>query len=173
MFCLACCANYFITVIQLVFWTRQYCCYSCHRCYHFKQITQYTVRFLYLNGVRRMTLRLIPSSTKNVHAKGFWFRHYETVNITMFRTWLKVAEGALVRSKTTEVDIRRSVSVADSKRYSNYKLQPTRCNFSWIYFYRRSTCFRRFLRPSSGTQNYTYSFRYCQPILHGIPSHPR
>jgi len=43
------------------------------------------------------------------------------------------------------------------------KLQPTRCNFSWfIYFYRRSTCFRRFLRPSSGAHNCTYSFRYCQ-----------
>jgi hypothetical protein len=46
------------------------------------------------------------------------------------------------------------------------KLQPTRCNISWfIYFYRRSTCFRRFLRPSSGAHNCTYSFRYCQPIL--------
>jgi len=40
---------------------------------------------------------------------------------------------------------------------SNYKLQPTRCNFYWfIYFYRRSTCFRRFLRPSSGAHNCTY-----------------
>jgi hypothetical protein len=26
----------------------------------------------------------------------------------------------------------------------------------------RSTCFRRYLRPSSGTQNCTYSVRYCQ-----------
>jgi hypothetical protein len=32
-------------------------------------------------------------------------------------------------------------------------------------FYRRSTCFRRFLRPSSGARNCTYSFRYCQPLL--------
>jgi len=47
----------------------------------------------------------------------------------------------------------------------NYKLQPTICNFSWIYFYRCSTCFRRFLRPSSGAHNCTYSFRYCQTIL--------
>ena len=37
--------------------------------------------------------------------------------------------------------------------------------FLIYYFYRRSTCFRRFLRPSSGAQNSTYSFRYCQPIL--------
>ena len=46
------------------------------------------------------------------------------------------------------------------------KLQPTRCNVSWfIYFYRRCTCFRRFLHPSSssGAHNCTYSFRYCQP----------
>ena len=27
-----------------------------------------------------------------------------------------------------------------------------------------STCFRRFLRPSSGAHNCTYSCRYCQPI---------
>jgi len=46
------------------------------------------------------------------------------------------------------------------------KLQPTRCNVSkFIYFYRRSTCFRQFLRPSSGAYNCTYSFRFCQPIL--------
>ena len=46
------------------------------------------------------------------------------------------------------------------------KLQPTICNVSWfIYFYIRFTCFRRFLRPSSGAQNSTYNFRYCQPIL--------
>jgi hypothetical protein len=35
----------------------------------------------------------------------------------------------------------------------------------FIYFYRRSTCFRLFIRPSSGTHNCTYSFRYCQPTL--------
>ena len=51
-------------------------------------------------------------------------------------------------------------------RKYNSKLQPTRCNVSWfIHFYRRSTCFGRFLRPSSGAKNCTYSFRYCQPIL--------
>ena len=31
--------------------------------------------------------------------------------------------------------------------------------------YRRCTCFRRFLRPSSEVHNCTYSVRYCQPIL--------
>jgi len=51
-------------------------------------------------------------------------------------------------------------------RKYNSKLQQTRCNVSWfIYFYRRSTCFRRFLRPSSGARNCTYIFRYCQTIL--------
>jgi len=51
-------------------------------------------------------------------------------------------------------------------KISNSKLQPTRCNVSWfIYFYRRPTCFRRFLRPSSGAHNCTCSFRYCRPIL--------
>jgi len=43
------------------------------------------------------------------------------------------------------------------------KLQPIRSNVSWfINFYRRSTCFRRFLRPSSGARNCTYSFKCCQ-----------
>jgi len=37
--------------------------------------------------------------------------------------------------------------------------------FLFIYFYRRCTCFRRFLRPSSGAHNCTYSFRYCQRML--------
>jgi len=50
-------------------------------------------------------------------------------------------------------------------RKYNSKIQPTRCNVSWfIYFYRRFTCFWRFLRPSSGAHNCTYSFRYFQPI---------
>jgi hypothetical protein len=35
----------------------------------------------------------------------------------------------------------------------------------FIYFYRRCTCFRRFLHPTSGAHNCTKSFRYCQPIL--------
>jgi hypothetical protein len=49
---------------------------------------------------------------------------------------------------------------------SNSKLQPTRCNFFlFIYFYKRSTFFRRFLCPSSGAHNCTYSFRYCQLVL--------
>ena len=52
------------------------------------------------------------------------------------------------------------ISIKSSKRIS--KLQPTRCKVVWfIYFYKCSTCFRRFLRPSSGAQNCTYSFRYC------------
>ena len=48
----------------------------------------------------------------------------------------------------------------------NSKLKSTRCNVSWfIYFYRHSACFRRFLLPSPGVHNCTYSFRYCQPTL--------
>jgi len=35
----------------------------------------------------------------------------------------------------------------------------------FIYIYRRCTSFSRFLHPSSGTHNRTYSFRYCQPML--------
>jgi len=49
-------------------------------------------------------------------------------------------------------------------RNYNFKLQPTSCDVSWlVYFNRHSTCFRRFLRPSSGEHYCTYSFRYCWP----------
>ena len=46
------------------------------------------------------------------------------------------------------------------------EVQPTSYKVSWfIYFYKCSTCFRRFLSPSSGPQNRTCSISYCQPIL--------
>jgi len=41
----------------------------------------------------------------------------------------------------------------------NYQQDATFLSF-FIYFYRRSTCFRRFLRPSSGAHNCTYSCTY-------------
>ena len=47
---------------------------------------------------------------------------------------------------------------------TNYSQQDATF-LEFIYFYRRSTCFRRFLRPPSGARNCTYSFSYCQPIL--------
>jgi len=47
---------------------------------------------------------------------------------------------------------------------TNYSQQDATF-LEFIYFYRRSTCFRQFLRPSSQAHNCTYSFRYCQPIL--------
>ena len=57
---------------------------------------------------------------------------------------------------------------------SNSKLQPTRCNVSWLIFsYRRSTCFRLFLHPSSGAHNCTYCFRYCHQYCCLLLSCPR
>jgi len=47
---------------------------------------------------------------------------------------------------------------------TNYSQQDAMF-LEFIYFYRRSTCFRRFLRPSSGAHNCIYIFRYCQPII--------
>ena len=64
----------------------------------------------------------------------------------------------------------------DVNRYSfnfNYNQQDAT---TLIYlFLKRFTCFRRFLRPSSGAHNCTYSFRYCQPVLPqaGIVDEPR
>jgi len=87
---------------------------------------------------------------------------------------LQHAEAHLGYYQGASIDTMRSVKMASGlftylfseSPKMNSKLQPTRCNVSlFIYFYRRSTCFRRFLYPSSGARNCTYSFRYCQPIL--------
>ena len=45
----------------------------------------------------------------------------------------------------------------------------------YYLFLKGSTCFGRFLRPSSGTHNFTLIFRYCQPVLLqvGIVNQPR
>ena len=58
-------------------------------------------------------------------------------------------------------DIHMSVH---SNIITNYSQQDASF-LEFIYFYRRFTCFKWFLRPSSGAHNCTYSFRYCQPIL--------
>jgi len=60
-----------------------------------------------------------------------------------------------------EFDIHMSVNCDIITNYS----QQDALFLVFMYFYRRCTCFRRFLRPSSGADNCTYSFRYCQPIL--------
>ena len=49
--------------------------------------------------------------------------------------------------------------------FPNYNEQDATFLDLFINFYRCSTSFRRFLRPSSGAQDCTYSFRDCQPIL--------
>ena len=78
----------------------------------------------------------------------------------------------------------RSTNVADVWRiyvlygtrsiFDSSKLQPTRWNVFWfIYFFRRSTCFRRFLRPiipptvaassSTGWQDLKLYVQLCAP----------
>jgi len=47
--------------------------------------------------------------------------------------------------------------------FYNYSQQDV--TISDYLFLKGSTCFVRFPRPSSGAQNCTFSFRYCQPIL--------
>jgi hypothetical protein len=53
--------------------------------------------------------------------------------------------------------VHRKIITNYSQKYANF--------LEFIYFYRRSTCFRLFLGPSSGAHNCTYSFRHCQTIL--------
>ena len=66
-----------------------------------------------------------------------------------------------ILSITSRFDIHMSVH---RKIIPNYGRQVATF-LEFIYFYRRSTCFRRFLRPSSGAHSCTYIFRYCQPIV--------
>ena len=47
-------------------------------------------------------------------------------------------------------------------RFFNYNQQDVTI---FYLFLKGSTCFGRFLRPSSGARNCTFSFRYCQQIL--------
>jgi len=47
--------------------------------------------------------------------------------------------------------------------FLNYNQQDA--NIFDYLFLKGSTCFGRFLRPSSGAHNCKLSFRYCQPIL--------
>jgi hypothetical protein len=80
-----------------------------------------------------------------------------------------------VRSDSTVTSHNLNVNerVKSASFRSNYRLLKPVTNYNqqdatfleFIYFYRRSTCFWRFLRPSSGAHTYTYSFRYCQSIL--------
>ena len=50
-----------------------------------------------------------------------------------------------------------------SNIFTNYNQQDANFIYLFIYFHRCSTCFRRFLCPSSGAHNCT----------HIVPSHPR
>ena len=48
----------------------------------------------------------------------------------------------------------------------NYSQQDTMF-LEFIYFYRRSTCFKRFLRPLSGAHNCTYEYSYVLLMMDG------
>ena len=50
-------------------------------------------------------------------------------------------------------------------RWYNFKYNQKDATILIYLFLKRSTCFRRLLRPSSGAHNCTHSFRYCQPVL--------
>ena len=84
-------------------------------------------------------------------------------------TWNFVHSDSTVTSHNLNVN----EGVKSATFRSNYRLRKSVTNYihqdetflEFIYFYRRSTCFKLFLRPSSGVHNCTYSFRYCQPIL--------
>jgi hypothetical protein len=59
--------------------------------------------------------------------------------------------------------IRAFIRLQYTTKITNYSQQDA--TFLEFIFYRHYICFRRFLRPSSGAHNCTYSFRCCQPTL--------
>jgi len=65
----------------------------------------------------------------------------------------------------TKYDIRFDIYMSVHRNIIPNYSQRDETFLDLFIFYRRFTCFRRFLRPSSGARNCTYSFRYCQPIL--------
>ena len=65
----------------------------------------------------------------------------------------------------TQLDINFDIYMSVHRNIITNYSQKVATFLEFIYFNRRSTCFRRFLRPSSGAHNCTYSFGYCQPIL--------
>ena len=80
-----------------------------------------------------------------------------------------------IKTDKTDGRMKCTYQSMNAKRniYNHIVLTITITNYSqqeatfleFTYFYRHSTCFRRFPRPSSGAHNCTYSFRHCQPIL--------
>ena len=63
-------------------------------------------------------------------------------------------------------NLRRYLTIQHESAFCHIQFTTKKMQCFWIfYFYRCSKCFGRFLRPSSGAHNCTYSFRYCQPVL--------
>jgi hypothetical protein len=86
-------------------------------------------------------------------------RNVMTTNVLLFKIRCNIFIGVRIIK-----EMPGSVASGAPHIITNYSQQDTIFP-EFIYFYRRSTCFRRIPRPSSGAHNCTYSFRYCQPIL--------
>ena len=121
-----------------------------------------TIEFLFIDRPNNVYLVKRGMRT-NIRAENVWYTKHTnigTLSIAALTNSLINLRHIMPCYHET-FDIHMSVH-----RKHNSKLQPTRCNVSWfIYFYRRSTCYRQFLRPSSGAHNCADTFVYCQPIL--------
>jgi hypothetical protein len=93
----------------------------------------------------------------NDNCRSYVWVYTENLLMAMFNLHTTITKFA---EKQRKFDIHMSVH---RNIITNYSQQDTTF-LAFIYFYRRSVCFRRFLHPSSWVHNCTYSFRYCQPI---------
>jgi len=79
------------------------------------------------------------------------------------KTWLSSVHLSTQKPKLQSqkiFDINVSVH-----RYYNFNYNQQDATILIDLFLKRSTCFRPFLRPSSGAHNWTHSFGFCQPTL--------
>jgi hypothetical protein len=162
------------------------------RCPSFFPFLQTLLHFTFTGVKCYVSLLLFPGITISARIMVFWVMIQVSSDVTM-RLWWEVPDDWMERrtfrrvwrplidfstthlrlaptlnmyGAITLLPLYASTPLTHTTLTCTSKLQPKKCNVSWlIYFYKRSTCFRRFLRPSTGAYNYTYSFRYCQTIL--------
>ena len=98
-----------------------------------------------------------------------WAHFYVAGSLSEKISWTKI----VMKSDKHDSCIWYSCVRASLIWFFNYNQQDAA--ISDYLFPKGSTCFGRFLRPSSGAHNCTLSFWYCQPLLLqiGIMAHPR
>jgi hypothetical protein len=108
-------------------------------------LSTYCILILYSFHVGRRVPLLLCFTYLVVHCNEMW------------RMFILVTLDRECSAFDIHMSVRRNIIPNHSQQVATF--------LEFIYFYRRFICFRRFLRPSLGEHNCTYSFRYCHPVL--------